>query len=203
MPKDDKLTPKQELFVNAYIKSWNALRAYKEAGYTAKNDNVAGVEGHRLLNNPKIDKAIRARLDKVAKKTDVTIERWLEEVAKIAFFDASTCYYTYTDEEGNVITQLKPVQYLDGSVIKEITDKGTIKGWDKAKALEMMGKYLAVFTENMNLNHTGEVNTSSDDTITVVQELIEENPELGRQLLDFVVRRRTQKGPSEGKSNGI
>lgn len=202
MPQGDKLTPKQELFVNAYIKHWNALRAYKEAGYTIKNDNVAGVEGHRLLKNPKIHATIKQRLSNAEKRSTVTVERWLEEVAKLAFFDASDCYYTHVDEEGNTITTLKPIQYLDGTVIKEITDKGVVKGWDKAKALEMMGKYLAVFTENMNVSHSGEVNTG-ENNITIIQQLIESNPEIGRQLLEHVFRRNTTESVSPSQPNRV
>lgn len=49
-----KLTSKQERFCFEYAASGNATQAYKAAGYSVKNDRVAGVEAHKLLKNPKV-----------------------------------------------------------------------------------------------------------------------------------------------------
>ncbi|HEV9865599.1 TPA: terminase small subunit, partial [Streptococcus pneumoniae] len=45
---------KQKRFADEYIISGNATEAYKKAGYRVSSDRVAGVEGHKLLKNPKI-----------------------------------------------------------------------------------------------------------------------------------------------------
>lgn len=49
-----RMTVKQEKFCVAYAKHGNATRAYKEAGYSVKNDGAAGVLAHNLLKNDKI-----------------------------------------------------------------------------------------------------------------------------------------------------
>lgn len=60
-----KLTVKQEAFCLHYAKTGNATESYKQAGYSAKSDIVAGVEGHKLLKNPKV----KNRLAELAEET--------------------------------------------------------------------------------------------------------------------------------------
>lgn len=55
-----KLTEKQKRFVDYYIQTGNATDSYKRA-YNSTNDNTAGKEGHKLLNNPKITQEIEKR----------------------------------------------------------------------------------------------------------------------------------------------
>jgi phage terminase small subunit len=52
------LTPREVLFVASYFATGNAAQAYRLAGYRAKNGNVAGVCGHRLLKRAKVRDAI-------------------------------------------------------------------------------------------------------------------------------------------------
>ena len=61
---EGKLTPKQELFVSAYLKTGNATEAVKRAGYTCKSDKAASVQGARLLRNASVIRAIEARNQK-------------------------------------------------------------------------------------------------------------------------------------------
>ncbi len=52
------LTWKQKQFCYHYSKHFNGTLAYKEAGFQAKNDNVAGVQAHRLLRDPRVQAEI-------------------------------------------------------------------------------------------------------------------------------------------------
>jgi phage terminase small subunit len=56
-----KLTEKQKRFADYYIETGNATESYKRAGYKASNDNIAAVESHKLLRNPKIAGYIHER----------------------------------------------------------------------------------------------------------------------------------------------
>ncbi|WP_394139564.1 terminase small subunit [Cytobacillus oceanisediminis] len=56
-----KLTEKQKRFADYYIETGNATEAYKKAGYKASNDNIAAVESHKLLRNPKVSEYIAER----------------------------------------------------------------------------------------------------------------------------------------------
>lgn len=53
--KKPKLTPKKELFCQNYVVYHNAARAAREAGYSAKSDNVTGSQ---FLTNPNIQARI-------------------------------------------------------------------------------------------------------------------------------------------------
>lgn len=55
-----KLTIKQEAFCLEYAASGNATDAYKKAGYSVKNDRIAGVEAHKLLKNPKVKNVLKS-----------------------------------------------------------------------------------------------------------------------------------------------
>jgi len=56
----ERFTDKEELFLIEYFKSFNKTRAYYAAGYTAKNDNVAGVCAFKLLRKPKMQARVEA-----------------------------------------------------------------------------------------------------------------------------------------------
>lgn len=153
-----KLTPKQKRFVDEYLIDLNATQAYMRAGYKANSEAVAGVEGHKLLKNPKIEKAISEAMEKRSKRTNITADRVLNQLAKFAFADIRDLM-TWDEETGR-ITLLPPDQ-IDGSIITELTqtitevpygeelvaDKVTtkVKRGDPLKALELIGKHLGMF----------------------------------------------------------
>ncbi len=57
-----ELTPKQNRFVEEYIKDLNATQAAIRAGYSEK---TAGVQGSVLLKNPKVSEEVKKRLDDI------------------------------------------------------------------------------------------------------------------------------------------
>ena len=72
----DRLTEKQRRFCDEYLISLNATAAYKAAGYSAKSDRVAAVEGHKLLDSPKMRKYLKERMEgketeRIAKQDEV------------------------------------------------------------------------------------------------------------------------------------
>ncbi|MGG3282748.1 terminase small subunit [Paenibacillus solani] len=87
------LTAKQHLFVQEYLIDLNATRAYKAAGYSVKSDNAAGVEGHRLLRNPKIAAAVKEAMDKRSERTEITADMVLERWWTIANADPNDLIY--------------------------------------------------------------------------------------------------------------
>ena len=107
---DDGLTPRQERFVQEYLTGLNATAAYKRAGYQAKNDNVAGVMGHRLLRNAKVQAAIRQAREDMQQRAEVSrdwVIRALKETIDLALRDVPvldrkgepTGYYTHRAHE--------------------------------------------------------------------------------------------------------
>jgi phage terminase small subunit len=83
---NNPLTPKQQRFVDEYLVDLNAAAAYRRAGYTVRNDNVAGVEGHRLLNTPKIAAVIASARQRQQTRTGLTADWVLNKLLEEAQF---------------------------------------------------------------------------------------------------------------------
>lgn len=77
----NKLTVKQKKFVSEIVKgSKSQAKAYVDAGYSATTDNVARVEGSKLMKKPSIQMAI----DKALEKTGATPEFAVQVLADVA-----------------------------------------------------------------------------------------------------------------------
>lgn len=73
-----KLTHKQQVFVNEYLKSFNATAAAKAAGYSEKTAYNIGWENVR---KPEIQAAIKARLDEAHMGADEAL-KLLSDIAR-------------------------------------------------------------------------------------------------------------------------
>lgn len=85
MMNKEQLTDKQELFCQEYMIDLNATKAYKRAGYSANSDEVAAVEGHKLLINPKISQRLQELMEERSRRTEITQDMVLRELAAIGF----------------------------------------------------------------------------------------------------------------------
>lgn len=90
------LTPKEERFVEEYLVDCNATQAAIRAGYSEK---TARAIGHELLQRPHIQDAIARAKQARSKRTEVTIDRVVRELARIAFFDPRRAY----NEKGELL----------------------------------------------------------------------------------------------------
>jgi len=96
-----ELKGKQKLFADRYLIDQNATLAYKEV-YSPKNDNVAAVEGSKLLRNPKVAEYITERQETLSNKLQITQEMVLEGYRKLAFYDIRKFY-----DENNALLPIK------------------------------------------------------------------------------------------------
>lgn len=76
----ERLTGKQERFVNEYIVCLNGTEAHKRAGYEG-TDNTHAVEASRLLRNPKITRAIAERTAQYAMSANEVLAQ-LTDIAR-------------------------------------------------------------------------------------------------------------------------
>jgi phage terminase small subunit len=149
-----KLTEKQKRFVEEYLIDLNATQAAIRAGYSVKNADKIGSE---LLGKTRVSEAIAKAMAERSKRTGVTQDRVIEQLAKIAFADLKD--YVRWDEKG--ITLLNS-ENVDGTVLQSITEtvlpkggvKREIKLNDKLKALELLGKHLGMWTEKQQVEVT-------------------------------------------------
>lgn len=164
-----KLTPKQQLFVKEYMIDLNATQAAIRAGYSAKTADRIGPE---LLGKTCVSEAIQKQMEKREKKTDITAERVLKELAKIAFSDLNQ--FVEVDEDGKI--KVKPSIEVDGTVLSEISESVTqngrtkkVKLHDKMKALELIGRHLAMFTDKQEIK----IDRNEEDQQQAVNQLKE------------------------------
>ena len=153
--KKKKLTPRHRKFIDFYIESGNASASYVKAGYAENNSHISA---SRLLSNVNIQEYLEKRRAEVAKSSNITAEKIIQELAKIAFLKSSDVF-KYEDEEvilpsGQTTTKkvayLKPQSELPDNVdsaissIRETKHGVEIKLHDKQKALEALSKYVGL-----------------------------------------------------------
>lgn len=137
-----KLTDKQKRFCEEYLIDLNATQAAIRAGY--KNADI----GRRLVTKSHVSEYIEKLLKERSKRTEITADRVLAELAAIAFSDRTAIAQI---EDGGIVT-FTPTDQLDKDAKKTISGiengkYGTkVTTYDKVKALELIGKHLGMFT---------------------------------------------------------
>jgi len=154
-----KLTPKQQRFVDEYLKDLNATQAAVRAGYSAK---TAEWIGPQLLGKTHVAEAIADGMAKRQARTEVNADYVLKKLVAIAEMDVLDIM---TDD-----MSIKPVsqwpkvwrQYLSGFDLAEMFEgRGDeremvgilkkIKWPDKVKNLELIGRHLGMFKDKVEV----------------------------------------------------
>lgn len=78
------LSDKQRAFVDEYLIDLNATQAAIRAGYSQK---TAQEQGARLLSKVMVQAALSERMNERVRRTEITQDRVLQEIARVAFFD--------------------------------------------------------------------------------------------------------------------
>lgn len=76
----NKLTPKQQRFVDEYLVDLNASAAARRAGYSARTADAIGREN---LGKPTIAAAVQAHRQALAERTGRTVEAVMAEIQRI------------------------------------------------------------------------------------------------------------------------
>ena len=172
------LTEKQKIFADEYLMDLNATRAYKAAYPKVKKDSTAAQAGSRMLRNVKVADYIRERMEEREKRTEITQDRVLKELARLGFFDARKLF----DEKGRPleISELddETAASIVGMDVMDIYEGsgedrefiGYLKKYklpDKLKALELIGRHLGMFKDKVEMSGTLESEkTKLDDLIS-------------------------------------
>lgn len=153
------LTPKQAKFIEEYLIDLNGAAAARRAGYSEK---TAHEQASRLLANAKIQAVLAIAQEARSARTQVTQDRVLMELARLGFSDLSKLGKWGPD--GFVIKPSDELTEEESACVQEVTCTETpdgkktikLKLHDKKGALELIGRHLSMFTDN--LNHQGQVN---------------------------------------------
>lgn len=155
-------TPKQEKFCQLWATHAHELTLgaiVRNSGYRAKGATATGCE---LLNNPKIIARIKEINKEREYRTQVTADRTVMELARIAYSNISTF-----KRSGKTATNLK--EFLDGlddndlACVEAITEDTLIrkgggkrtriryKMWSKTEALKMLGTVQGLFLKRVKI----------------------------------------------------
>ncbi len=133
---EKKLTPKQELFVNEYLKDLNATQAAIRAGYSEKTAGVIATENLQKPNiRAAIDKAMESRIERVQVEQDYVLRVIVETIERCM--------------------QAAPVLDAQGKPVYVDTPVGDIKPVYKfdpqavLKGAELLGKHKGMFVNKI------------------------------------------------------
>ena len=143
----------RQRFVEEYMVDFNVSNAALRAGVNA-------VTGRKWMKVPEVHLAISARMREIRHRTDVTQDRIVAQMARVAFGDIRNLF----DANGN----LKPIHELSEDesamiealdVVEGKTDKGNvllqtkkIKLASKLAYLERLGRYRGLFNDKIEID---------------------------------------------------
>ena len=158
--RNGKLTPKQEKFVDEYLKDLNATKAAIRAGYSRRSANNIG-PGNLL--KPIIQQAIQERRDELKASTQMDQEWVLERYKRLIEYHIDDFY----DDEGNLrpLSEIPKdalyaicgfknakhseiIKYKTGTVKKVNSLLQKFKMPNKKDVLDSIGKYLGMFEKD-------------------------------------------------------
>lgn len=144
------MTKKQKRFVEEYLIDMNATAAAIRAGYSPKTATSIGAEN---LTKPDVRAHVDAAIAERSRRTGVTQDRVIRELARLAFADPTQVvnfrtgevYHDLSEDDRAIIAGVK---VKDGDTFTEREVKLT----DKTRALELLGRHLGMFQDNISLN---------------------------------------------------
>ena len=168
-----KMTAKQQRFCDEYLIDLNATQAAIRAGYSVK---TAMEQGYQLLRKTSVQNYIEERKADRVKRTEITQDNVLKELAIIAFSNAAD-YASVIEKQAMIDIDGVPIPLKDAdgnpvmyrtvepvltdnltedqkkalSVIKKGRDGFEVKPYDKVRALELLGKHLGMWTDKVEV----------------------------------------------------
>ena len=147
---EKSMNDRQKKFCHEYIYEWHQTRSYKVAYPDVKNDNVAAVNAHNLLRNPKISEYIELIQLDIAKLAGISRLKVVNELKAMSFSNIASTRTTWMKlkdfEELNEdeLKAIKDVQFIAKEIgmtkRKEVHVKITLH--DKQKSIEILNKML-------------------------------------------------------------
>lgn len=154
MPSAKPLPPRQLEFVIEYLANGlNATKAAITAGYSKR---TADSQASRLLKSKPVKAEIARRTKKRLAKREITADRVLDEIAKLAFANPQRFYNPFGslipihELDEDVAASIAGLEILEvaggrGKKKKSIATLKKIKFADKGVNLERLGRYLKLF----------------------------------------------------------
>ena len=139
----------QARFAEENLVDLNAKQAAIRAGYSPR---TAEAQGSRLLSHVKVQRVVTGRMAERSKRTEVTADRVLLEIARLAFSDLRRLFHEHgrlkhpkewDDDTAASVASVEVVTRNLGDGTVEYVRK--IKLWDKGRALEQLCRLLGLY----------------------------------------------------------
>jgi phage terminase small subunit len=139
--------PREARFIQEYLLDLNAAGAARRAGYSA---HTATEQGYELLSKPHVQAQVALAEAERAERTQITAEKALVEIARLAFVDATRIFA----DDGTLL----PVQDWPIAVKKAVTALKVrtdatgaqileVKFADKGKMLTLLARHLGLISD--------------------------------------------------------
>lgn len=159
---DKPLTPQQEAFATNLASGMTQAQAYRQAYPKSQKwkDKSVHERASHLAANVKVQSRVAELSTKAAAANNVTIERIVAELAKVAFGNAKTVMRwtaggmslipsdELDDDQAAIVSEVKQTVSQSGGSMG-------LKTHDKVKALQLLGEHLAMFTKKSELTGPG------------------------------------------------
>jgi len=178
-----RLTKRQALFAEEFVKDRNATQAAIRAGYSPKTANE---QATRLLAKVSVKSEVTKLSKQVAKRNNLTSDRLVREYKSLAYSNITN----YLDENGNIaLHQLKTLpKHLSAAIESvqtstttnpktgEVTVHVKIKLYSKTTALEAIAKHLGWFEKDNLQQPASVINIQPPVIINIQRDARKENP---------------------------
>jgi phage terminase small subunit len=187
------LSKKQRIFIDEYLKCWNATQAALNANYSAKSAHTIGWENLQKLA---IKEEIERRLEESAMSADEVLQR-LADIARGNITDLmSVAPSGYTIELMNIDENDNREVKPEAKLIKKIKQRVTtiisnrkdgddreiveteLELYNAQEALNTLGKHYKLFTKNIDLTSGGkplktiDLKDLTDEEIEFIEKII-------------------------------
>lgn len=140
------MTDKQERFCEEYMIDLNATQAAIRAGYSPRTANE---QAGRLLVNVSIQNRIAQLQAEQSRRTGISADRVVRELAKVAFANAGDIIdpRTASLKSNADRDDLAAVQSVKVKMFGEDGLEQEVKLADKLRALDLLGKHLGMYKD--------------------------------------------------------
>lgn len=152
--REKKLTARQEQFVKEYLIDLNGTQAATRAGFSAKTANEQAV---RLLANVSVRSAIEQAQTQRTEKVELTQERVLLELKRLALFDIRKIFNAdgtlkrVVDLDDDTAAAIMSVEMVEIGTDGQLAISKKFKASDKKGALELTMRHMGMLNDKLEL----------------------------------------------------